>query len=268
MNVAVANGFPPETYLPMLAPMLTDYRAVSLLPRALWADEPVPDTLGTWKSDLTADLLAGLAEHQLEGVVGVGHSFGGVASMLAALDAPHRFSALVLLDPTILSHEWLAMLKASRERGTIGEDFPLAARAAKRQQRFASRDEAYAYFRPRGVFADWHEAALREYIAHGLVDDGDGVRLAWPPAWEAYYFKTGYTEIWDALPAFNGLLPTLIVRGGTSDTYTAAVAAAVREILPSATHVEVEGHGHLFPHSAPEQTAAIVAEWLRSVRRR
>jgi pimeloyl-ACP methyl ester carboxylesterase len=67
------------------------------------------------------------------------------------------------------------------------------------------------------------------------------------------------------LPRLSGLLPVLIVRGGESDTYVAESAREVREILPDATHVDIPGHGHLFPQSAPAETGRVIAEWLASL---
>jgi pimeloyl-ACP methyl ester carboxylesterase len=262
INLAPANGITPHTYLPMLQPLVASHHIVSLIPRALWGDQTVPETLGTWETDYARDLMDGLRAHNLDGVIGIGHSFGGIATALAALEEPGRFRALVLLDPTILTRAILETLKLMRDRGTIGEDFPLAARALRRQSWFSSRKDAYDYFRPRGIFKDWNEAAFQAYINDGLIEEGGGVRLAWPPEWEAYYFKTGFTETWEMLPKLDGLLPVLILRGGDSDTYIEESAAEVRALLPHAAHIDIPGHGHLFPQSAAEESGRIVADWL------
>lgn len=262
INIAPANGITPQTYLPMMQPLLAAHHVVSLPPRALWPAEPVPERLGTWETDYARDLLDGLRAHDLKDVIGIGHSFGGIATALAVLEEPARFRALILLDPTILTRQILETLKQMRDSGTIGEDFPLAARALKRQRHFASREDAYAYFRPRGIFRDWDKAALQAYIAYGLIPDNDGVTLAWSPEWEAYYFKTGYTETWEMLPKLNNLLPILIVRGEDSDTYIEESAAKVRALIPHATHIEIPGHAHLFPQSAPTETNRIIENWL------
>lgn len=262
--LALANGITPETYVPMLRPLMRDYAVSCLLPRGMWLGEPVPERLGQW-DEVADDLLAGLAAHDLRDVVMVGHSFGAVAAMIAAIREPERFRALVMLDPTLLPPHVLDALHQMREAGTIGEGFHLAARAAKRQQTFESVEAAYAYFKGRGAFRDWTEEATRAYVTHGLTADGaGGLRLAWPAEWETYYFKTGYLATWETVPKLHGVLPTLIVRGGTSDTYMPEPAARVRELLPEATHVEIEGHGHLFPQSAPEQAGALVHDWLIS----
>ena len=88
------------------------------------------------------------------------------------------------------------------------------------------------------------------------------MELIWPPEWEAYYFSTVYTDTWAALPQLKGKLPILTIRGGDTDTLTPEAAEQMRTILPDMTYAEVPGHGHLFPQSAPGETAAIIQRWL------
>lgn len=266
ITLALANGITPETYLPMLRPLMPDYHVVSLPPRALWAGESVPTTLGYW-DELAHDLLAGFEAHNLHDVIAMGHSFGAVASMIAATIQPERFKALVLLDPTLLLPHVLDALRQMREEGTIEQNFHLAARASKRQDTFASYDAAYAYFNKRGAFKDWTDEATRAYVYHGLAPNPDGsVRLKWSPAWETYYFKTGYLQTWEMIPQLAALnIPTLILRGGTSDTYFPQAMERVQELMPNALHVEIDGHGHLFPQSAPDEAGVIIRDWLATL---
>ncbi|MCU0512165.1 MAG: alpha/beta hydrolase, partial [Anaerolineae bacterium] len=255
LHLAPANGFVPPTYTPLLRPLLAQYRVVCLPPRALWQPQPPPpEPAQDWRS-LADDLLAGFGAYGLHQVIAVGHSFGGIASLLAVLAQPQRFRALILLDPTILSQEILALIRLARQQNL---PIPLAEGALRRRQHFASVDEAFAGFRRRALFQDWPDEALWLYAEHGTRPLPDGTRtLTWSAEWEAHYFNTGYAETWEVLPRLHGLLPTLIVRGETSDTYTAASAAAVAALLPAATHATIAGHGHLFPQSAPQATAAL-----------
>ena len=81
LNFMPANGFPAQTYLPMLR-NLDSYRAISLPPRALWGDQAVPSAYGSWRA-AADDLLGGLERYDLRDIVAIGHSLGGVLSMLA-----------------------------------------------------------------------------------------------------------------------------------------------------------------------------------------
>jgi pimeloyl-ACP methyl ester carboxylesterase len=264
IHFAVANGFPPQTYEPLLEPLTDRYHVVSLLPRALWPDEQPPETLHDWRM-LADDLLEGMAHHHLSDVIALGHSFGGIASLLAALAEPGRFRALCLLDPTILPPFVMQAMDDMRASNTVSE-FPLVQGALRRKRMFESVDEAYAYFRTKTLFVDWPDTALRLYAEHGTRPARNGMlELVWPPEWEAYYFSTLYTGTWDDLPRLRGLLPLLIIRGENSDTLLPYSAGQIRDMLPEAAYAEIAGHGHLFPLAAPDETRRVIEAWLENL---
>jgi pimeloyl-ACP methyl ester carboxylesterase len=264
INLAVANGFPPQTYSPMMRGLLDQHSAISVLPRALWNPAPAPETLTHWRQKAD-DLLAGLAQRNLTDVIAMGHSMGGVASMLAVVAQPQRFWALVLLDPTFLPPPALAAIGALRALGQ-GHRFPLAQGARRRRDRFESTEAAYAYWRQRRLFAQWPDETVRLYAESMTrpAPDGEGVVLTWSKEWEARYYERVITEVWGVIGKLRGLLPVLAVRGTETDTFTAQSCRKFRRMVPDATIVEIEGHGHLFPQSAPDETARIVREWLEA----
>jgi pimeloyl-ACP methyl ester carboxylesterase len=265
INLLPANGFPPETYIPLLRPLSDRYHVICMLPRALWTDEKPPIELHQWDM-LADDLLAGLAYHNLTNVIAIGHSFGGIASMIAAVRQPERFSALCMLDPTLFRPEWLEGLEQMQRDGTIVE-FPLVQGAMRRRRTFETAEDAFAYFRTKKLFADWSDENLRLYVDYGTQPSiNGGLELRWSPEWETYYFSTGFTRSWEVAPKLCGLLPVLAIGGGTTDTFVPEIAAMLRDVLPEATFAEVEGHGHLFPQSAPQQTEAIISRWLEQLR--
>ena len=264
INLLPANGFPPETYIPLLSPLTDRYHVICMLPRALWPDEKPPAELHQWDM-LADDLRAGLAYHKLDNVIAIGHSFGGIASMIAAVRQPELFSALCLLDPTFFRPEWLEGMEQMQRDGSIME-FPLVQGAMRRRRTFETVEAAFAYFKTKRLFADWPDTSLHLYAEHGLQPAADGgLELRWSPEWEAYYFSTGFTRSWEVAPKLRGLLPTLAIGGGTTDTYVPEIAEMLRETLPEASFAEVEGHGHLFPQTAPEQTLAVIKPWLEQL---
>ena len=236
-----------------------------MLPRALWPNEKPPAKLRQWDM-LADDLLAGLAYHKLDNVIAIGHSFGGIASMIAAVRQPERFHALCLLDPTLFRPEWLDGMEHMQRDGSI-IDFPLVQGAVRRRRTFDTAEAAFTYFRTKRLFADWPDSSLLLYVQYGTKPAvNGGLELRWSPEWEAYYFSTGFTRSWQVAPKLHGLLPVLTIGGGTTDTYVPEIAAMLRDVLPDATFAEVAGHGHLFPQTAPEQTLAIISQWLQQVK--
>lgn len=267
VHMAVANGFPPQVYRPLVWPMTGQALVVSLPPRALWPGEQPPSRPLNWKHSVAQDLIQGMETYDLRDVVAIGHSFGAVATLLAAAAQPARFKAVILLDPTILP---LAIMRLYRlnvaltRLGFKGRN-PLAERAAKRRDRFESIDSAYETFRTRRLFADWPDETVRLY-AESLLPTPEGYyTLAWPKAWEAYYFRTLYTGTWGDLPRLRGKMPILVLRGAQSDTFLPEAAERLRRLLPQAHYAEISGHGHLFPQSAPHETRKVITDWLATL---
>jgi pimeloyl-ACP methyl ester carboxylesterase len=260
LHLAVANGFPPQTYKPLIWPLTGEYLALSLPPRALWPGQHPPDRLINWRDLVARDLIEGIRAYDLRDLIAIGHSFGAVASLLAAIEEPERFRALILLDPTIPPPMTMRMYDLNRLIRRDGRN-GIANRAEQRRDRFSSVEEAFAYFRGKRLFHDWPDAALQLY-AECLIEDGEGLTLAWPKAWEAYYFRTPYTGTWRDLPRLRGNVPLLVIRGGTSNTFQTAAAERMQRMLPGMAYAEISGHGHLFPHTAPDLARRIILDWL------
>jgi len=262
IHLAIANGFPPETYRLLVEPLTAHFRVVALPPRALWHGERDPRELRSWHN-MADDIRAGLRAHNLTEVIAIGHSMGGVASILAAIDEPARFRGLILLDPTIMLPHMLRFVKVARFFGQMDRS-PMVERTKRRRREFESTDAAYQYFRKRPLFANWPDPTVRHY-AESMTrprKHAPGVELSWTPEWEAQYYRTLYADSWRMLPRIRGKLPALFIRGGESDTFLAPAAERVSKLLPDAAQVVIPSHGHLFPQSAPEATCAEIIKWL------
>jgi pimeloyl-ACP methyl ester carboxylesterase len=267
LNLAVANGFPPDTYQPLFSGLTKSYRIVSIPPRALWPDgQSPPADAGSWIS-LTDDLLAGWKEHRLTPLIALGHSFGAVASMMAAVNQPSAVCALVLLDPTIFPRAKMQEYARAQAAGRTPR-LSLVDTALKRRSRFSSHREAFDYWRGKELFRDWSDDALARYVQAMLRPEPDGGwALTWPAEWEAWYYRSFYPHTWDLVPQLDQSIPVLIVGGETSDTFLPEAAAGMRKLLPRASFATIAGAGHLFPHSHPEATRAVVEPWLASIMR-
>jgi len=266
LHLAPANGFVLQSYAPLYRE-LAGWRVLSCPPRALWGDGAPPpwETVQSWEH-LADDLLSAWDAYQLGPLVAMGHSFGGIASLLATIQRPQAVRALILLDPTLLHPNVIAMMADLKAQGLI-DQHPLTQGALRRKRDFDSAEAAYERWRGSRLFADWDDEALRLYAQHGTRPKPEGgVTLTWPAEWEAFYFSTGWMRTWDDLGQLDGLTPTLIVRGQHSDIFVDDTVERVRALLPSADYAEVAGHGHLFPQSAPQQTAALVQHWLQAGR--
>lgn len=264
VSLAIANGFPPQTYRPLLDPFTDRHRVVCLLPRALWGSSLPPESLTSWQQ-MADDLVAGLRQHHLTDVIAIGHSVGAVTSTLAAIAEPERFRALVLLDPSFLPPALLAvirLLRATRQ----SHRFPLARASLRRRTKFANVEQAFEYWRVKPLFADWPAETIRLY-AESMTrssNNGGSVELAWPPQWESQVYQTIFTDWQREIPKLRSLLPVLVIRGTETNTFTGTAERIAKRLLPDATYASIEGHGHLFPQSAPVETRRIIESWLES----
>jgi pimeloyl-ACP methyl ester carboxylesterase len=215
---------------------------------------------------MTDDMLKGVQQHNLNTIIAIGHSMGGIASLIAAVREPGRFKALVLLDPMVFQAQWMdTMAQMQRDRSI--REFPLAVQALRRRRTFESAEAAFQNWRDKPLFRNWPDETLRLYAHFGTrpSTDGQGVELVWSPEWEAYYFCTAYTRTWEVVPQLSRDIPLLVIRGEASEAFTTETAALLRDQLPHMTYAEVPGHGHLFPLSAPEITGKLMMDWLKKL---
>ncbi len=258
VNLAYANGFLPQTYTRALQPLFDHYHVVSALDRAMWDDCP-PESVTSW-SQFGDDLLAALDSLTDRPLIGIGHSFGGVATLYAAIKRPERFSHLILIDPTLLPPSVLWGLRLVRLL-RIDHRIPLAQGALRRRARWESVEAAYAYFKSKPLFARFPDDVLHDYAKSVTVHAEDGgVRLAFSPEWEARIYQTIATDVW-RLPS-RVKHPMLVVRGEFTDTFSEDSAARFQRLKPRALIVTVKGAGHLVPQEKPEETGKLIAEFL------
>jgi len=119
--------------------------------------------------------------------LGLGHSFGGTALLLAAAADPSRFAKLVLYDPIAIPVN--PGESAFKPRGPS-----MAAGARRRRAVFESREEATARWSEKGFFRRFSPRAREVYVAEGLADRPDGqVELKCPGEVEATIFEGGRT---------------------------------------------------------------------------
>jgi pimeloyl-ACP methyl ester carboxylesterase len=226
-----ATGFCKEVCEPVIA----DTRALGIEMRALALDQrahgdsgvPVPP-FDWW--DLGRDIVDLVGESGP--VVGVGHSSGGAALVMAELLRPGTFTSLVLVEPIILPPPY--------ERYP---DNAMAHRALRRKSGFTSREAAIANFRSKRAFAGWQERALRAYVEGGFRDEGDRVVLKCTPRAEAEFFWAATTHgAWDRLGEVK--VPTLVLAGEHTTTHqkpslaelTGRFGDARYDIVPATSH--------------------------------
>lgn len=191
LHWAHANGFNGRTYEPLLTPLadMFDIYAWDARGHGLTTLEAEPEKMTGWDiygRDLIA-LLEQLAEKHGQKIWLGGHSMGGFTSVFAAAERPDLVAGLILADPVIIPNRPVAQFIA----GLLGKHsgLELAKLAAKRRAEWACKDTIKTAYTGRGAFTSWQDGFLDAYVEGGTLANGDVVRLACAPAWEAANFK-------------------------------------------------------------------------------
>ncbi len=259
------NAYTPGSFRRFLTPFTARFHVLAAHHRPLWYLSPghaaeVPEDIINWTWDAIGDdLLRFLDEQRLDNVIGVGHSLGAVATMIAARKEPQRFRAVALIEPVFLPPAILAAMRANPQAAA---ERPFVLAALRRRDRWPSRDDAFARFRDKAVFAGWSDEVLWDYVTDAThLDPATGeTMLSYPREWEARFYSRPPTNVWDEVPGL--VVPTLAVRGTQSDTLFPNAWALWQTLQPAATFVEMDGVGHMLTAEAPGEVAAVVLHWL------
>lgn len=260
LHFAHANGFPPGTYRRLIAELAKSHQVVSMAARPLWPDSR-PQVRRNW-SVFAEDLSAELERRDLRGIVGVGHSLGAVTSLLAAAADPGLFSAVVAIDPLILTGAYSIYWGTVKALGLAGR-IRLVRGARRRRELWSDRAEARASYSSKKVFASWDPEVLDDYLDSGMVDlPQGGVRLRYPREYEARIFSAAPHDLWPELRKVT--VPTFFVQGEHSDTFLDAARLRVKREVPAAETAVVTDSSHFLPMERPVELARVINEFLEA----
>ena len=238
-----ATGLCARAYLGLLGPLGRSFRVVAYDARGhgrteLEADPAqIPTDWRIFRDDL-AHLVRALGEGQARLA---GHSFGGSVSLETAAEHPGLASSVLLIDPPSVPFAQVAEVRAMRAAGQPPAGL-LAQQAERRRAHFESRAEIRAAYHQRGAFRGWPEQALDDYLDGGLVDDGNGVRLACAPAFEAACYRGITSTLADSFA--KPLPPPTLLLAGEQSMVPPDMETLLRERCPTMAAHRFPGAGH------------------------
>ncbi|MBI4732225.1 MAG: alpha/beta hydrolase [Chloroflexi bacterium] len=256
-----ANGYPPNCYRPLLMLLAKHHHVSAMVQRPLWPDSQ-PEDISDW-TPLTDDLLKSLDAQQAGPVVCIGHSMGAIALLRAALRAPKRFSAIVLIDPVIFPPRVIRTWQVLRLLGLSKRLHPLIAATRERRSQFNDLDRLFTGYRRKPVFKYMDDEALRAYVEGIACPAERGYQLCYSADWEMRIYETGMwrdMDIWRGLPGLQP--PTLILRGAETDTFWAATGRLVQRKQPKVRVETVAKSTHLLPLERPREVSKIILPFL------
>ncbi|KAF9078445.1 Alpha/beta hydrolase family-domain-containing protein [Rhodocollybia butyracea] len=197
-------------------------------------------------------------------ICGVGHSFGGAVSTLAALSHPALFTSLFLVDPVIT-------YPRTQYYYTPGGG---ALRALGRRAVWKSRQDALKGFVASPFFRAWDPRVLDLYVEAGLYEDQDVARLKTSPIQEAILFndaELGAAEVWTRLWR-KELDPRITLKWvmpgpGMQELDSRPNASQQRVWLrpENSSNVRIESSGHLIPQEKPGELGKEIGKYLKEM---
>jgi len=245
-----ANGFPAQSYESIFSLIENiDIGYINTMGHASYSN----------MADLTHlrdELIDEVEEKYSQPIIGMGHSCGAAATLLAAAKRPELFKKIILLDPIIFSSRKRLGIRLLKNLG-LWESFSPAKRARVRRADFIDRSEASDYFKQKSLFKNFHPACFESYIQHGLISTETGMRLTFSAQVEADIFRNVPTK----LPANLSKLKGTIIYGNKSEIIGKSDIAWWRKNVPNMEIVAFDGE-HLFPFESPQETASLLNKYL------
>lgn len=183
--------------------------------------------------------------------LGLGHSMGGVLTLLRASRFKSDFSRLCLIDPVLLSPSMILGARLDQLLRTK-RAMPLAEQARRRVNGWPDEHAAFRFFHRQPFFKAWSSASLNAFIQHGLKPENGKLKLKCPPSMEASIFDSVPHSLWPAIKKLR--TPTDILFGSTTFPFIeSSVDKACRK------NPNIRGHqlpgDHCFVQARPVETA-------------
>lgn len=251
IHFAHGNGFPALCYKQMLDTLegRFDYCYLDRI-----GHNPLFPVSENWHN-LVFEIISNIKNQANQPVIAVGHSLGGVLSLLAAIEEPELFRGVIMLDSPVIGRFKSSMVRLAKALGIIDRITP-AYRTSGRCTYWKSHDQLIKYLKTRELFQTFSHACLEDYITHGLELREDGYHLRFDRHTEYQIYRT----IPHTLPQYEGRLkvPGVLIYGDKSRVVDRMDLRYMRNYF-GIHSAKVQGT-HLFPFEHPDLVAEKIIE--------
>lgn len=201
-------------------------------------------------SDRTDDVNNFIVNKDLRGLCAVGHSLGGAAVAMSAMNAPERFDQLVLLEPM------MEVNKASLEKN--------ASRPQRPRRTYKNLEELRELLQTHKVTKNWTHEVIEDVVAHEtFLNHENRIDIKWSPATLSSPEKL--TDELDLEPALRQIsIPTLIVVSENGEDEF-EMAFSLGKELDHIQTIVMSDTGHNMYMERPEALAKIVSDFINSL---
>jgi pimeloyl-ACP methyl ester carboxylesterase len=254
LHFAHANSYPAGVYRQFFALLADDFDIQALDMHAHNPRYPVTDC---WPR-LVDEYINELSSRYTEPVILVGHSLGGMLSLMVAHKRPDLVRCVVMLDAPVVAG-WRAFVWRMIKLTGNANNVPPAKFSIRRRNVWPNAESAYQHFAGKDLFAAWAPGVLADYMESGLKPHPDGVQLRFTREIE--------TAVYATLPHH---LPRLVRKpfprpigfiGGVDSWETSQSGLAHTQALVGEYFRIIPG-GHLFPMESPAAAADATREMI------
>ncbi len=248
IHFAAANGFPALSY---------EYLFSKMDPFEIDFINIIGHKPSKNKSDLVFlknEIVEHIEASFTQPVIGIGHSSGAAATMLAAAEHPELFDKVILIDPPLFSIQKRFMLGVARKLGLWRRIGPVK-KALNRRSYFKDKQQAFNYWKNKPLFRTFHEECFASYVKHGLEEQGDEVALTFSSSVEADIFQNLVIKF----PKKMEHIKATLLYANEGDLLWKSDLDWWRKAHPNFELIGFKGH-HLFPLEQPDKTAIILKQ--------
>jgi pimeloyl-ACP methyl ester carboxylesterase len=253
LHFSHGNSYPAGSYKQFFDHLDDDFDLRSV---DMYGHDPAFPVTDGWPK-LVEHLVTRLESYD-EPAILVGHSLGGMLSMMAARERPELVRCVVMLDSPVVAG-WRATLLRLAKGQNWADRFSPARFSKGRRNVWPDVQAAHEHFVGKPMFAAWAPGVLADYLEHGLQPHPEGVQLR--------FLREVETDIYRGLPHHMGSViahpypvPIGFVGGTNSAELRQAGLGATRRLVGS-NFSRIKG-GHLFPMESPDQAARLTREMI------
>ncbi|CAM2987139.1 alpha/beta fold hydrolase [Legionella worsleiensis] len=256
IHFAHGNGFPSLCYKQFLDQLAVVFDVCYPDMIGHHPDYPVTEN---WHH-LVDEVIDSVEQQARQKVIAVGHSLGGVLSLLAAIERPDLFKAVVLLDSPLLGRFKSSMVHLAKVLGIIDRVTP-AYRTKGRRTYWQDHDQLLRYLKTRDLFKTFTDECLDDYIKYGLDLKEDGYHLKFDRHIESQIYRT----IPHVIPRLKGRsrVPAALIYGDSSTVIDSFDVRYMRRYFHIKS-VQTKGT-HLFPMEHPKSVAKQVIDVVDAI---
>ena len=255
INFAHANGFPAASYRQLFEHLPEQ---IEVLAKPRYGHEPHFPVSRNWDNQIN-EMAQFIEANVAEPVIGVGHSFGALLTLLTSIARPDLFKGLILIEPpafTGVKARTIQFLKMTRMINKV----PLAKLARNRRNGWAIDEDIVAYFRGKALFKEFSDTAIADYVTAGMVQENDAYKLFFKPEVEADIFL----NVPHHLHKLRGKMtrPATLITAANGGVVNGSGIARLCRYFDLSHHIFHQG-GHLFPLEKPSATAKLIQDLLQ-----